>query len=102
MSRVTAARIDASAGSPAQRKEAVSRLNALAQQAKAAGFINAALEARLALGEVELNSGNQTPGRKHLEALQEEASGDGFQLMVQKVAMALGKSLNQAALHVQN
>ena len=102
MSRVTAARIDASAGSPAQRKEAVSRLNALAQQAKAAGFINAALEARLALGEVELNSANQTPGRKHLEALQEEASGEGFQLMVQKVAMALGKSLNQAALHVQN
>src|SRR5439155_25493582 len=59
--RLISARIDAVAGSPAQRREAVKRLNAVAQQAKAAQFVNAAWEARLALGEMGLKSGNSMP-----------------------------------------
>ena len=73
-----------------------------AQQAKAAQFVNAAWEARLALGEMELKSGNSKAGRIHLEGLQEEASSQGFLLMVQKAGMVLGRSENQAALRTQN
>jgi hypothetical protein len=62
----------------------------------------ATLEARLALGEMELRSGNPKAGRTHLETLEEEASGQGFQLIVQKATAALGSVENQAALHVRN
>src|SRR5207245_6692857 len=71
MSGVISARIDAASGSPAQRREVAKRLNAVAQQAKAAEFVYAALEARLAMGEVELNSGNTTAGRTHPAVLAE-------------------------------
>jgi len=100
MSRLMAARIDSVAGSPAQRREAAKRLNAVAQQAKTAEFMYAALEARLALGEMELKSGNPKAGRAHLETLEEEASGQGFQLIVQKATAVLGALENQA--HVRN
>jgi eukaryotic-like serine/threonine-protein kinase len=101
-SRVMAARIDVAAGNPAQRQQAAKQLNAVAQQAKVAQFAYPALEARLTMGEMELKSGNPSSGRLHLEVLQEEASSQGFLLMVQKAGMALGKSENQAALRTQN
>jgi len=102
MSRLMAARVDATAGSPAQRNKAAKQLKALAQQAKAAQFVYAALEARLALGEMELKSGNPAAGRKHLQVLQEDASSQGFLLMVQKAGMVLGKAETQAALRAPN
>jgi eukaryotic-like serine/threonine-protein kinase len=102
LSRVTAARIDAVAGSPAQRRDVAKRLNAVVQQAKAAEFAYAALEARLASGELELKWGNPKAGRAHLGALEEDASGQGFQLIVQKATAALGVAENQAALHARN
>ena len=52
--------------------------------------------------EMELRSGNPKAGRTHLETLEEEASGQGFQLIVQKATAALGSVENQAALHVRN
>ena len=91
MAQVIAARIDAASGNLAQRKEAVKRLNAVAQQARAADFIYAALEARLAVGEIELNSESPRNGRTVLETLQKEASGQGFQLIAQRAATALGE-----------
>jgi DNA-binding winged helix-turn-helix (wHTH) protein/tetratricopeptide (TPR) repeat protein/TolB-like protein len=102
MARLTAARIDATAGNPTQRQQAAKQLNAVVQQAKAAQFVYAALEARLALGEMELKSTNPAAGRRHLEVLQEDASSQGFLLMVQEAGMILGKSENQAALRTQN
>src|SRR5207253_676917 len=102
MSRMMSARIDAVGGNTVQRKEAAKRLNAVAQQAKTAEFVYAALEARLALGEMELKSGNPKAGRTHLETLEEDASGQGFQLIVQKATAVLGAVENQAALRVRN
>jgi len=102
MSRMMSARIDAVGGNAVQRKEAAKRLNAVAQQAKTAEFVYAALEARLALGEMELKSGNPKAGRTHLETLEEDASGQGFQLIVQKATAVLGAVENQAALRVRN
>lgn len=102
MSQVIAARIDAASGDSAQSKDAVKRLNAAAQQAKAADFIYLALEARLATGEMELKSGDAPAGRRHLEVLQKEASGQGFLLIVQKADTILGRFQNRAALRTQN
>jgi len=102
MSQIVAARIDAVAGNPSQRKEAAKRLNGVAQQAKLAEFIYIWLEARLALGELETGTQNSSSGRMHLEALQKEATGQGFQLIAQKAATLLGMAANQAALHLQN
>jgi len=102
MSQVIAARIDAASGDPEQRKDAVKRLNAVVQQARAADFIYAALEARLTLGEIELNSVSPKNGRTLLEALEKEASGQGFQRIAQKAATVLGGTQNQAALREQD
>ena len=102
MSHMISARIDAVAGTPAQRKEAAKRLSAVAQQAKAAEFIYAALEARLALAEAELKSGSSKAGRAHLVALEEDASAQGFQLIVQKASGVIGAEEKQAALHLRN
>ena len=101
MSWVTASRIDAISPNPAQRKEAERRLNALILQAKAAEFIYAALEARLALGEMELNSTNPTAGRGHLDTLRKEAASQGFHLIVQRAAV-LEHSPKQALLDQPN
>jgi hypothetical protein len=49
----------------------------------------AALETRLALGQIELNSRNQSSGRPHLAALEKEADRRGFQLVAGKAAAAL-------------
>jgi eukaryotic-like serine/threonine-protein kinase len=101
-SELISATIDAVAGTPAQRREAEKRLDSVAQQAKAAEFVYAALEARLAMGEMELNSGNIAAGRTYLEVLQKEASSQGFQLIVKKATLVLGARENQAALRVRN
>jgi hypothetical protein len=37
-----------------------------------------ALEARLALGEIEMKNGNAAEGRERLEELEKEAKGKGF------------------------
>jgi DNA-binding winged helix-turn-helix (wHTH) protein/tetratricopeptide (TPR) repeat protein len=100
MSRGASAKIDSASGSPDQQREAAKRLNSVAQQARTAEFLYAALEARLAIGEMELNSGNVAAGRAHLKALQEEASRQGFQLIGEKARAVLG--VREAALHLQN
>lgn len=101
MSKIMLARIDAFSGNPTQRKEAVKRLNAVAQQAKAAEFTYAALEAGLALGEIELSSANPAAGRADLQALQKEATGQGFQLIAKKAATVLIVGRNQVSLYIQ-
>jgi eukaryotic-like serine/threonine-protein kinase len=100
MSRVVSARIDSVSGSPEQQREAAKRLSAVAQQAKVAEFVYAALEARLAMGEMELKSGDVAAAHAHLKVLQEEASSQGFQLIVQKATAMLGA--RESALHAQN
>jgi len=102
MARVIEARIDGASGNPASRKDANKRLNEVVQQARAARFFSAAMEARLAAGEMEMSSGDAAGGRKYLEALQKEATSDGFELVAQKAAKVLGGAQNQGALHIQN
>ena len=103
MARVVAARIDGLSGNPVNRKDANKQLNEVVQQAKAAEFFTAAMEARLAVGEMEMSSGDATGGRKYLETLQKEATSSGFEMVAQKAARVLGGGAHsQSALHIQN
>ena len=99
---VERARVRASAGDPKDVRDALAVLKNLVDTAGGSAFAEQLYEARLALGEIELKSGDQSLGRSYLEGLQKEASGQGFQLIAQKAAAVLGESRNQAALHVQN
>ena len=56
-----------------------------------------AFEARLALGQIELNSRNQSSGRAHLATLRREAHRRGFQLVARKAAAALHVVPDQAS-----
>jgi hypothetical protein len=63
-----------------------------------AGSVEAiALEARLALGQIELNSHNQSSGRAHLATLRKEADRRGFQLVARKAAASLHVAHDQAS-----
>jgi DNA-binding winged helix-turn-helix (wHTH) protein/tetratricopeptide (TPR) repeat protein len=99
---VTGARVRAASKNPRDVGEAVARLKRVIGEASAAGFANDAYEGRLALGEIELRSGNQTAGRMHLEALEKDAATAGFQLIAHRAASALRAVRDQAGLHAQN
>ncbi|MGA2101121.1 MAG: hypothetical protein ABSG34_08450, partial [Candidatus Sulfotelmatobacter sp.] len=56
------------------------------------GYSGYALEAQLALGEVELASGNRTAGRNRLTEVRKQAQQKGFGLIANRAARALTKS----------
>jgi tetratricopeptide (TPR) repeat protein len=82
---IAAARLRAALGNSA---EAVKRLSAVVTKAKQTGFVGHQLEARLALGEIEMKSANPAVGHSHLAALEKEAAQKGFQLIARKAAAA--------------
>jgi tetratricopeptide (TPR) repeat protein len=63
-----------------------SALAQVIQQAEQAGLLAPQLEARLALGEIELESGRVAQGRERLATLQTEAAQLGYQLIARKAA----------------
>jgi hypothetical protein len=95
---ITAMRVKVASGKTEGSSEAARSLVAIESAANAAGFVNVVLEARLAIGEIEMSSGNSNAGRAHLEALQRDASNGGFPLMARKAAAALRTGRDQAAL----
>ena len=99
---VESARVRASAGHPQDLRDALATLKSLVSSAGGPTFAEQLYEARLALGEIELRSAEKPVGRSYLEALQKEASSQGFRLIAQKAAAVLGESRGQASLHVQN
>jgi eukaryotic-like serine/threonine-protein kinase len=80
---LAAARIEAATGKGAA---AVSRLRKLETDAR--GYLGVELEARLALGEVELLSGQAVQGRARLEAVEKQARERGFGLIASRAAAA--------------
>ena len=46
------------------------------------------LDARLALAEIEIKSGQATTGRAHLAALETDAKAKGYNLIARKAAIA--------------
>jgi eukaryotic-like serine/threonine-protein kinase len=86
---LTEARIETVMGGPTGRAEAVKRLNSLEQEARTKGYVYAAMEARLMLGEIELDSPARDAGRAQVRELQQEAAKDGFRLIADKAGAAL-------------
>ena len=99
---ITAARIQAASASATEAAESVKRLHKIISDAGEASFADVVLDARLAVGEIELNSGNRVDGSALLEALEKDAKNGGFQLIAQKAAAALRSKQDRAALQVHN
>jgi len=89
-SRLESARMDGAAGDFARRESAIRNLRKLAQEAKAAGYHYASLEARLTLGILEMDPRSGSSGRTQLVALHREASTAGFTLIADRAATELG------------
>ena len=96
---IAAARIQAASGKPADRNDSMRQVREVIVRATTATFTGIALEARLALGEMELNSANKTAGMTHLQALEKDAASGGFGLLARKADAALRMGREQASLH---
>jgi tetratricopeptide (TPR) repeat protein len=94
---ITAARVRAALGSRADKAEAAKSLRELAKEATKIGFANYGLEARLALGQCEMQAGNSTQARADLKAVAKDAGNKGFALIAGKAAVALRAGNTQAA-----
>lgn len=94
---LTAAQVRAATGHPDDRAKAEEDLQKLIQEASRRGFANYALQARLALAELEMLS-NAADGRRLLEALQKESAEKGFGLIAHKAAQILNPAKNSVQL----
>jgi eukaryotic-like serine/threonine-protein kinase len=94
---IAAARVEVASGNAADVNEAKRRLNRVIGDASAGSFTDVAREARLALGEIELSSGNLAAGRRRLETLQKDSANAGALLIARKAAAALHAASNRAA-----
>ena len=94
--RLMEARIRAASKHSADVTESIRRLDGILSEAKAGSFEEIALEARLALGEIELNSGNHAAGCAQLEALEKDARRGGFHLVARKADAALHVARDRA------
>jgi hypothetical protein len=85
---ILAARIDAAAGRAAAAEQS---LGSLLEQATAVGNVPLTLDARLALGEVELKAG-KAAGREQLSALEKDATARGFLLIAREARASLDRT----------
>ena len=68
--------------------EALRKLRSVVAEARKYGFLGVELEARLAMGEVEMKSGLAGPGSKSLADLEKDAQAKGYGLIARKAAAA--------------
>ena len=85
---VAGARVGAANG---EAKEALQCLNTALADATRLGLVGAQLEARLALGQIELDAGRTESGRARLGALESDARSRGFALVARKAASAIAQ-----------
>ena len=85
---ITAANVLARSGRAEDGKEAAVRLDRLVAEASNAGYVDAAMEARLALGRVEMTSGNRLEGIDQLNSLEKDAATAGYRRIAQNAAAA--------------
>jgi DNA-binding winged helix-turn-helix (wHTH) protein/tetratricopeptide (TPR) repeat protein len=81
------ARVEAAGG---QAAKGIRELRERIPEARAAGYVNAALQARLALGEILLAAGDAAAGRAALLEVRKEAGALGFVLLARRADAALG------------
>jgi class 3 adenylate cyclase/tetratricopeptide (TPR) repeat protein len=89
---IAAAKAQSAAGKASSRAEARKSLEATLSEATRTGFQAVQFEARLALGEAELESGDKSAGRRRLAALQKDATAKGFLQIARKAKAMAGRS----------
>jgi tetratricopeptide (TPR) repeat protein len=87
---IVGARVRASSGAAADTAAALRSLRAVRAEAEKADRRGLALEAELALGEVELRAGRAADAQARLEALERDANARGFGLLAAKAATLRG------------
>ena len=92
---LTAARVRAATGSDRDQVEASNRLQQVLADSSRTGFLSYAFEARLALGEIELHTGNRASGRRRLESLMKDAADKNFELLAREAATDLKQVAQQ-------
>jgi eukaryotic-like serine/threonine-protein kinase len=83
---IAAARLDAALG---RSQQSVTSLNAVLAEAERIGSVPLQFEARLRLGEIEMQSGRAAAGRARLASLEKDATNKGFVLFARKARAAL-------------
>jgi eukaryotic-like serine/threonine-protein kinase len=73
-------------------QEALQKLGSVLQEATRAGLVPQQLEARLALGEIEMKAGKSSTARAQLTALKSDASAKGFMRISRKASQLLAGS----------
>jgi tetratricopeptide (TPR) repeat protein len=101
-SEIIAARLQVASGNLAEVSESIRCLERLIGEASAAGFVGIVYEARLAKGEIQMDSSDRTAGRTYLETLAKQAQTEGFSLIASQASAAVRGVRSPAALHVQN
>lgn len=85
---IVSARAAASAGGIAGSREAAQSLSGLRTQAQKLGFLDRALDAGLALGTVQVQSGDPAGGRALLAQVEKSANDRGFALIARQARSA--------------
>ena len=83
---ITGGRVRSALGRFAQAK---TTLQGALAKATTAGYAGFQLQARLALGQMEMRSGDSTAAREHLTALGKDATAKGFLLIARQTAEAM-------------
>lgn len=84
-----AAQVRSASADRLERVEAAKSLRLIVAETQRTGFVQEEFEARLALAEAEIGSGDPLTGRAHLTALDKAASAKGFALISQKARAIL-------------
>jgi len=91
-----AARVRATSGNSADVHESIAGLTRVAAEATAEKFARLAIEARLAIGEIQMSFGDRAAGRALLETLEKESSNQGFLVISRRAAAALRAGAGRA------
>ena len=82
-------RLRAASGKPDDIAQATKKLQAVLTEATQHGDVRDQFEARLALGEIEIKSGDKAAGRAQLAALEKDTKAKGFALIARLAASAM-------------
>jgi serine/threonine protein kinase/tetratricopeptide (TPR) repeat protein len=94
---VTAARVQAASGQPSDVAQAMKSLRDAVAEATRYRYLGYQFEARLALGQIEMKSGDAAAGRARLSALETEAKAKGFGLIARKAAETIHRDSSHHA-----
>jgi predicted negative regulator of RcsB-dependent stress response len=101
-SAIIAARLQAASGNLTEVGESIRLLERLIGEANAAGFAGVVYEARLAKGEIQMDSSDRAAGRTYLETLAKDAHTEGFHLIASQASPALQGVRIPAVPHARN